>query len=223
MVKLSGKLFPFPPDKVLLEPFLEYFPQLLARGIQAVLVAGGGATSRFYISTARRFGADESTLDDFGIAVSRLNAALLIVGLHDAAYPHVPTTLDEVTTALRSGRVVVMGGLHPGHSTNATAALVAERVRAELFVNATDVDGVYSADPRDDPKARLLRSVTPKHLTRLLTGEVMGAGTYELLDLVALKIIERSRIPTQIVQCTAEKIDAAVRGRAVGTKIAVGT
>ena len=51
---------------------------------------------------------------------------------------------------------MVMGGLQPGQSTNAVGALVAEAIGADLFINATDVDGVYTSDPKKDPEARKL-------------------------------------------------------------------
>jgi len=66
---------------------------------QPVIVAGGGNIARHYISHARSSGADESTLDELGIEVSRLNAKLLIYALKNRAYPHPPTNLQEVKHA----------------------------------------------------------------------------------------------------------------------------
>jgi len=54
---------------------------------QPVIVAGGGNIARHYITHARSSGADESTLDELGIEVSRLNAKLLIYALQNRAYP----------------------------------------------------------------------------------------------------------------------------------------
>ena len=51
-----------------------------------------------------------------------------------------PKNLEEVAMATDSGKIVVAGGLHPGQSTNATSALIAETVEASRFVNATDVN-----------------------------------------------------------------------------------
>jgi len=106
---------------------------------QPVIVAGGGNIARHYISHARSSGADESTLDELGIEVSRLNAKLLIYALKNRAYPHPPTNLQEVKHAVDSGQIVIAGGLHPGQSTNGTAALIAEKVFASEFLNATEI------------------------------------------------------------------------------------
>ncbi len=113
-----------------------------------------------------------------------------------------------------------MGGLQPGHSTNAVAAIAAETVKAEIFVNATDVDGVYTSDPTKDPTAKRLEEVTVAELTKILSGGAVRAGTYDLMDPVALKVIERSRIPTTIVDGrTPINVLKAIRREKIGTRI----
>ena len=94
---------------------------------------GEAPIARHYISHARSSGADESTLDELGIEISRLNAKLLIYALKNKAYSHPPTTLQEVKHAVDDGLIVVAGGLHPGQSTNGTAALIAEKVKGRTI------------------------------------------------------------------------------------------
>ena len=48
--------------------------------------------------------------------------------------------------------------LHPGQSTNGTAALIAEKIKAEQFLNATDVDGVYDMDPNKYKKSKKIQT-----------------------------------------------------------------
>mgnify|MGYP003322302267 CR=1 FL=1 len=135
-----------------------------SKSLQPVLVAGGGKIARHFISHARSSGADESTLDELGIEISRLNAKLLIYAFKGKAYPHPPTTLTEVKHAVDSGLIVVTGGLHPGQSTNGTAALIAEKVKATEFLNATDVDGVYDSDPSKNKDAKKFKQIELKNL-----------------------------------------------------------
>jgi len=113
-----------------------------------------------------------------------------------------------------------MGGLQPGQSTNTVAALAAEITRAEFLVNGTDVDGVYTQDPKKFPKAKLLRNVQMgKLLDWAMTGEVF-AGKYELLDPLALKIMERAKIPSRFVSLKDPKnIISALQGGKVGTQV----
>ncbi len=186
---------------------------------QPIVIAGGGHIARHYISHARSSGADESTLDELGIEISRLNAKLLIYTLKNKAYSHPPTTLQEVKHAVDDGLIVVAGGLHPGQSTNGTAALIAEKIKAELFLNATDVDGVYDMDPNKYKQAKKFKRIELKDLKSMLVHEDSVAGGYDLMDIVALKIIERSKINTQILKADIKLIEKAIKGATVGTKI----
>ncbi|MFP3208159.1 MAG: UMP kinase [Nitrososphaeria archaeon] len=187
-------------------------------GWRVVAVTGGGNVARIYIRAARDLGASEAALDELGILITRANAELLIAALGNLAYPSVPRTLDELLAASASSRdIIVMGGLQPGQSTNAVAALAAESLGAEILVNATDVDGVYTEDPRRNPSATKLEAVRVDELMRILDGSGHRAGTYELLDHVSLRILERSRIPAVVTSYS--RILDALRGERVGTRI----
>jgi uridylate kinase len=193
----------------------------ISEKVQPVVVAGGGKFARYYISTARSFGSDEASLDIIGIEVSRLNARLLILALGDQAYPAVPEDLEQVSKAITTDRIVVTGGLHPGQSTNATAALIAEKVKASKFLNATDVDGIYDSDPNKNKNAKLFSEITVKKCIELLGSEDSAAGAYDLMDIVALKVIERSKIPTIVVRSDPVVIENSISDNNIGTRIIV--
>lgn len=184
----------------------------ISRVCRPVAVAGGGPVARRYISLARKAGADESSLDEMGIQVSRLNARLLIHKLGSRAWPRPPETLDEAVQAAGSGLAVVAGGLYPGQSTNGTAALIAERLGAEQLLNATDVDGVYDMDPNKHKNAKLIKRIKLQDLRAMMARQESVAGGHDLMDLVALKIIERSRIKTRILRADAKTLEKAARG-----------
>lgn len=187
---------------------------------QMIVVTGGGPIARKYIAAARGLGASETVCDQIGIHVSRLNARLLATALEGAVFPEIPESIEDLTTCIQSGLIVVMGGLQPGQSTNATAALAAEVMRADLLVNATNVAGVYSADPQKDPHAKKLDEVTPDQLMEILSEARFRAGKYELMDLVAIRIIKRSRIPAIVIDGRdASNIDKALHGKHIGTRV----
>jgi len=219
VIKLSGKVFGMDNTKTLKD--YATFLVKISKICQPVVVAGGGKIARHYISHARLSGADESTLDELGIEVSRLNAKLLIYALKNKAYPHPPTNLQEVRHAVDSGLIVVTGGLHPGQSTNATAALIAEKIHATVFLNATDVDGIYDSDPNKNKNAKKFKRVDLKSLRRLLIHEDFVAGGYDLMDIVALKVIERSKIKTRVLKADIKKLEKAIKGIPVGTEIII--
>ena len=217
VIKLSGRIFSMDNVKMLAD-YAEFLVKM-SKTCQPIVVAGGGTIARHYISHARTSGADESSLDELGIEISRLNAKLLIYALKNRAYPHPPVTLQEIRHAVDAGLVVVTGGLHPGQSTNGTAALIAEKVQAEQFLNATDVDGVYDMDPRKFKNAKKFNRIELKHLKAILVQEDSVAGGYDLMDILALKIIERSKIKTRIIKADPKIIERAINGGDVGTEI----
>jgi uridylate kinase len=219
VIKLSGSVF----DNVIenLNSLSKLIHKLYNEGYKIILVTGGGKEARKFIEIGRALGMDEAGLDEVGIEVSRLNARLVIASLGDLGYPYVPRSLDEVIKAFVTDRVVVLGGLYPGQSTNAVAAIVAEKLHADVYLNTTDVEGVYDKDPRTHPDAKLIKRITIKELENLLRVYSVKAGTYELLDPIALRIIERSKIRCLVMKYDTELIEKAIKGEIVGTLVEV--
>ena len=218
VIKLSGSIFSQGASGDSIKKYAEMLSDI-STSVQPIVITGGGEIARQYINLARNLGSDEANLDIMGIEVSRLNARLLIAALGDEAYSAVPKNLEEISIAVASNKIVIVGGLHPGQSTNATSALIAETSKASCFVNATDVDGIYDSDPNINSKARLFREITVDECMEILKVESTIAGTYDLMDIIALKVIERSRIPTRVVLSDIDNIRGAVEGKEVGTKI----
>lgn len=218
VVKIGGLVFSSGLRAETISSYAEVLARLHDQGHRLVVVAGGGEEARKYIEAARELGASEFACDILGIEVSRLNARLLSAALRDRAYPDPPETIQELQIAFQSRRIIVIGGMTPGQSTNAVAALAAEAVGADLLVNATNVEGVYTSDPKKDPTAKKMDEVETEELLRLVLGDKMGAGSYELFDPVAIKIVERSKILTKIIDGRIPgNIEKAVRGEPIGT------
>jgi uridylate kinase len=183
------------------------------------IVVGGGGEARRYIRVARDLGAGEATADELGILVTRLNARLLVAGLGDAAYPRVAENYTEAKEFAETGRIVVMGGITPAQTTDAVSAVLAESVGADLLINATSVNGIYSADPKTDAGAVRHEHLTPQELLDIITGSRMNAGANIVLDIVAGKVIERSGIPLLVLDGRDPEnlYRAIVEGAYVGT------
>lgn len=218
VIKLSGSIFNQDKNHDSIKDYAQMLIDI-SNNIQPIVIAGGGKIARHYIDLARSLGSDEANLDIIGIEVSRLNAKLLIAALGDQAYSQVPKNLEEVAIAVASGKIVIAGGLHPGQSTNATSALIAETSKASGFVNSTDVDGIYDSDPNVNPNARLFKEITVNECMEILRAERTVAGTYDLMDIIALKVIERSKIPTRVIRSDVGNIRDAIDGKDIGTKI----
>jgi uridylate kinase len=218
VVKISGKLAG--PDKAeLIMEYARMLRKLYLEGYKLAVVVGGGETAREYIKAAEKLGANKSLQDILGIEAARLNARLLIYALEHYAYPEPPRSLWEALEAFATGKIVVCGGFQPGQSTTAVAAILAEALSAKLLVVATTVAGVYTADPRREPSAKLIPRLSYDEYRRVISQSV-EPGRYELLDPLALSIVERSKIPVRVVDGNnPENVAKAVKGENVGSLI----
>ncbi|MCE5337206.1 MAG: UMP kinase [Methanomicrobiaceae archaeon] len=183
------------------------------------IVVGGGGEARRYIQVARELGVGEATADELGIMVTRLNARLLVAGLGDTAYPRVAENYTEAREFAETGKIVVMGGITPAQTTDAVSAVLAESIGADLLINATSVNGIYSADPKKDAGAVRHERLTPQELLDIITVGRMDAGANTVLDIVAGKVIERSGIPLLVLDGRDPEnlYRAIVEGTYVGT------
>ncbi|MCD6428647.1 MAG: UMP kinase [Desulfurococcales archaeon] len=198
VIKITGKLFA-PGNEDLIRELANVFSNYVAGGNKLAVVTGGGVTARSYIEMGRKLELNSAVLDLLGIESTRLNALFFASLLGSCGYLPIPRSIDEFMRAWATGKVVVLGGLQPGQSTNAVAAAIADIIGADLLINATDVDGVYDKDPKVYPDAHLLKVVTVDELERILAKQESKPGRYELLDKVALNIIRRSRIRTVFI------------------------
>lgn len=185
------------------------------------VVTGGGRPARYYIETGRSLGLAERDLDRLGIDVTRLNARLLIGALGRHAYPFPVKTNEEAKAASEGYPIVVMGGTFAGQTTDAVAADLARAVRADLLVNATAVDGVYTADPAKDPKATRLERLRYDDLLELVRGTHVRAGPTHVFDPRAARLVADHRIPVYVVHGRdLPNLRAALEGKPFqGTRI----
>ncbi len=185
------------------ETYLAELAELLGtvgRSRPLLVTTGGGRTARTYIRLGRRLGLTEVELDEIGIDVTRLHARLLAARIGPPCPARPPTTVAEAVHELRHASPVVLGGTEPGHSTDAVAALLAARLRAERLVNATDVDGIYDADPHQHPGARRIDHLGwERFRTMVESGTTTAAGQNFLFDRLGTLTLARARIPLWVV------------------------
>lgn len=202
----------------------QYVPVLaeIAKEHQLFVVVGGGGEARRYIEAARALAIDEGTADEIGILITRLNATVLVAAMGDAAYPKVAESHAEAKKFAEHKKCVVMGGITPGQTTDAVAAVLAERVRADVFINVTSVDGIYSADPKKDPSAVRYDYLTPRQLLEIVGKDQLTAGLNTVLDMIAARVVERSGIPLVVLDGTnPENLRlAVVEGKYKGSVVA---
>ncbi|MCE4604126.1 MAG: UMP kinase [Aeropyrum sp.] len=195
VLKISGSLF-YPPNPDFIKSVAESVVALTNAGFKPAVVVGGGGLARKYIGVLRELGVSEALLDETGIEASRLNASLLARTLFPRSKPYALASLRDIVETHISGLIPVSGGLHPGQSTNAVAALIAEAIGASIILNGLNrVGGVYRRWPVEDSDASPIERLTYGEFERLILGVTSDeAGGYALWDKVALSIARRSRL-----------------------------
>lgn len=182
-----------------------------------IIVCGGGKVCREYRDIAKNFTSDNDLLDWIGIEASHLNALTLIAALGKDAHPISLRTVEEVKKNF-DDKILVCGGNLPGSSTGYDAALFAEAIKADLLIKASDVDGVYSADPDKDPNAKKYDRLTHDEFLKIIEQNPQTPGEYRLFDLKATKLIKKNKIKTIFIDGNdPEEIIRAVKGKHHGT------
>jgi uridylate kinase len=170
-----------------------------SKEVRLFIVTGGGWVSRYYIDLGKELGAPEDALDDVGIDPTRINGKILIMALGGRAHGSIVLDFDEALAASKGGRIVVMAGTRPGQTTDAVAAQLSVRIKADRFVNATSVDGVYSDDPVKNPNAKRLPNMTFNELVTMCGGVEHKAGPHVVVDARAVDVLSRAKIKTIVV------------------------
>jgi uridylate kinase len=220
VVRIGGSVVANPINTELMSKYADIIKAVKQQGHEVAVVLGGGALAREFIGIAKNLGLDMNAQDEIAISCSRLFAQLFLKKLGDATCNKVAITLDDAAQCLSEGKVVVMGGLKPGITTDTVAALVAERINAELLVKGTDQNGVYDKDPRKHPNAVKLDRLSIEDLAKVFEHNEHKAGIHQIIDPEAIKVLMRKRLKIIVVNgFVPENMLAAINGENVGTVI----
>jgi len=220
VLRIGGSVVASPINPTLIRKYGAMLTGLRRKGHEFVVVVGGGKLAREFIEAAKDIGLDEQSQDEIAISVSRVFAQLVLKKLGPLGCRTVPSTLQEASEYLSEGEVVVMGGLKPGMTTDTVAALVAEEVKADLIIKASDLDGVYDKDPKLHADAVKFDRLTFEELPRIFSERKHKAGIHQIIDPEAVKILVRSRTQVAVVNgFEVRNVQLAVEGKAVGTLI----
>jgi uridylate kinase len=220
VVRIGGSVVASPPNPALIMKYIALLKTLKEQGHAVVAVVGGGALARDFIKIAGEMGLDEISRDWAAIHVSRLFAQLFVLGLRDHGCGTVSVSLAAAAACLKQGKIVVMGGLKPGMTTDAVAALIGAKVSADLLVKASDVAGIFTEDPKKHPRATKIAELGFEDLEKIFEEDTHKAGIHQILDPKAVHILRRSGLKMVVVDgFTPKNVLRAIAGRKVGTTI----
>ena len=220
VLRIGGSVIASPPDSALISRYADLLRNLKKQRHELVVVVGGGKIARDFIQLAKKIELRAPDQDDLAISVSRLFAQLLARKLGELGSKAVPTSIPEVVQMLGDEKIVVMGGLRPGMTTDAVAAMVAENVGADLLVKGTDQEGIYTKDPNKHLDAQKIDELSFDDLLGLFEEDKHRAGIHQILDPEAVRVLQRSKTRTMVVNgFKPENVLSAVKGKMVGTLI----
>jgi uridylate kinase len=220
VIKIGGSVIASPLNADRILEFSKTLTSIKDDGHDIVVVVGGGTLARELISIADGIGLSDNDKDEVAIQVSRLNARLVAGALGEHGSKEIPTTLEDVNKLLATDKIVVMGGLRPGITTDTVAALVLESTKATVLVKATDQDGIYDKDPRKNTSARKLDRLTYSDLHKIVAQKEHKPGMHEILDLKSIRILEKQGAKVIVVNgVKPDNLLAVARGARIGTTV----
>ncbi len=197
---------PDAPDTDFLSSFVSLAKTWLAEDSsrKLILVIGGGGPARAYQKAFKAVspdGADDSA-DWIGIMATRLNAQLVKAAFGDLCPADV--VYDPTAVEVFAGRIMVAAGWKPGFSTDNDAVLLAERFSGKRVVNLSNIAKVYTDDPRVNPEAKPIDSISWEDF-RKIVGDEWVPGKNVPFDPIASMHAQKAKI--QVVCAAGRDID----------------
>lgn len=195
--------------------------QMSAYGRRFIIIAGGGKTARKYQDAATGVTElDPEDLDWMGIHATRLNGHLLRTIFRDIAHPEVITNPDDILKIPEEESLVIAAGYRPGSSTDLRAVQIAAHRGATRLMNLSNIDYVYTSDPRKNPDAEKIEQIAWDDFMKLIPTE-WNPGLSSPFDPVAARTAHAHGIEVSIINGTKiEEIENYLENKAfIGTRI----
>jgi uridylate kinase len=200
VMSVGGSLIvPDQIDSGFLKSLKTFIDTQTAQGRHFIIIAGGGRTARNYQDAAAEVAElKNEDLDWMGIHATRLNGHLLRTIFRDTAHPQVITNPDEILDLPKNQKVVVAAGYRPGCSTDLRAIQIAQRVGAKKVINLSNIDYVYTADPRTDDTATKIETMSWADFRAIIPKD-WDPGLSAPFDPIAAKEADETNIEVAII------------------------
>ncbi len=221
VLSLGGSLII--PDKINYD-FLEKFKKAVRKfygKYKFVIVCGGGAIARTYISALREEHRTKSELSKAGIRATRMNAMFMMQFFGKDANETIPKDAIDIGNQLKKNDVVFCGALRfmKDSTSDGVAAMLARHFRCD-FINLTDVNGLYSDDPKKNKNAKFIPYESWKDFANRASKIKFKAGQHFILDQNAADFIKKYRVRTYILGKNMKNLENVLKGKKfIGTII----
>ncbi|MDD5071937.1 MAG: UMP kinase [Patescibacteria group bacterium] len=205
IISLGGSLI-VPTDGIDWK-FLKNFRKLIIsetkKGKKFFIIVGGGATCRKYNEAARKITkVSQIDLDWQGIYSGRLNARLLKIILGPIACPEI--IIDPIAKLSTSKKIIIGSGWKPGWSTDYVAVVMAREHKIKTIINLSNIDYVYTADPKKYKNAKPIKKLGWRNF-RKLVGNKWNPGLNAPFDPVASRLAEH--LGLEVIIMNGKKLD----------------
>ncbi|MEK6926594.1 MAG: UMP kinase, partial [Nanoarchaeota archaeon] len=178
--------------------FLKKFKEVVLKNMNKykfVVVCGGGKVARTYINGLKNGGESRFFQSLVGIAVTRLNARFMTYLFGKEANEGIPQDMKHVEFLLNKNEIVFCGALRyaPNETSDGTSAKLANFFNAD-FINLTDVQGLYSKNPKKHRDAKFIPKISWKDFLKMANKEKFSPGQHFVLDQSAAKIILEKKV-----------------------------
>jgi uridylate kinase len=228
LLKLSGEALmgddAYGINRSTITNIVEQVKEIVDLGVEVGIVIGGGNIFRGVAPAAE--GMDRATADYMGMLATVMNALALQDAMrHIGVEARVQSALGiefvesyvraKALRALEKGRVVIFGAGtgNPFFTTDTAAALRGAEINAEIVLKATKVDGIYTADPKKDPKATKYETVTFDEAI---------AKNLKVMDATAFTLCRDQKLPIAVFNIfKAGALKRVVMGENEGTRVTI--
>lgn len=209
VISLGGSIIV--PNYIDLKFLKKFKKAILKQKNKIVICTGGGSTARNYISVLKQEDIDKVQLDWMGIEITRVNARLVASFIGDAN-DMIPRSEEEVAALLEQYDIVVCGGLRPGQTSDGATAMIAMRLKAERIINMTNVDGLFTKDPKKYKGAKFVPKLSHKEFLAIIKKISYKPGQHFVLDKVAADIAADQSIEVVILK-GVDNLEKCLQGK----------
>ena len=198
ILSVGGSLIvPDEVDSDFVKNFRALILKKVKKGNRFVIMCGGGKINVRYNKAARKVvKISDADLDWLGIYVTRLNAQFIRLLFGDSVHKEI---VIDPTKKIKTAKPIIIGaGYKPGWSTDYDAVMIAQKNGAKTVINLSNIDYVYTDDPRKNPDAKPIKNINWKDF-RKIVGNVWKPRMNKPFDPIASKLAQKNKIKVIIL------------------------